>query len=130
MYWIGCTSIYLLTALSFERFYVIKSLLGLNRMKRKYHVIIIVGCILGGFFWSALPLLGWSHYSLEGIKTSCSVEWSERSLSVLSYNLTILITVFLIPFLLMVITNVKLILMVKRRFKKRAKVVALSFIFK
>ena len=55
-----------------------------------------LSCILG-VIWPIMPLLGWSHYSLEGNLTSCSIEWSEKSFNVISYNITILICVFIIP---------------------------------
>lgn len=72
----------------------------------------IAGCLLIGLFWATMPLVGWSHYSLEGAYTSCSVEWRERSLNVTSYNITIFGVVYLVPVLVILVTNIKLISMV------------------
>ena len=69
----------------------------------------IMACLMLGLLWPVLPLFGWSHYTLEGALTSCTVEWAERSLNVVSYNITIWIGGFLIPLVIMVFTNYKLI---------------------
>lgn len=112
MYWIGCSSIYLLVALSIERFYIIYEPLTVRYLNRAFYVKSVVACLLLGLIWPLLPVFGWSHYSFEGFGTSCSVEWSERSMNVISYNITILICVFFIPLLILVYTNVKLIYIV------------------
>ncbi len=63
-----------------------------------------------------MPIFGWSHYSVEGLKVGCSVEWSERTPNVISYNMTIFVAVFLLPVSVLFFTNAKLIYMVSRRF--------------
>ena len=72
-----------------------------------------LSCILG-VIWPIMPLLGWSHYSLEGNLTSCSIEWSEKSFNVISYNITILICVFIIPVSVIIYCDVNLVMKVKR----------------
>jgi len=59
------------------------------------------------------PFFGWSYYSLEGALTSCSVEWSVRSFNVISYNMFIFIVTFLIPVLVIVISNVGVLIIVR-----------------
>lgn len=112
MYLIGCTSIYIMVLVSVERYYLIQ-----NSFKTKINtnqvVFSILVCFFLGFAWAIFPLFGWSHYSLEGAHTSCSVEWNEKSFNVISYNITILITVFIIPVIAIAFTNIKLIFMVK-----------------
>jgi hypothetical protein len=67
-----------------------------------------IGLSLGcGAFWSITPLLGWSHYSLEGALISCSVEWNEKTPSVLSYNIAITIFVYLLPLCTFFFTSAK-----------------------
>ncbi|CAF1044098.1 unnamed protein product [Brachionus calyciflorus] len=112
MYFIGCTSIYLMAAISFERFYIIYKPLRIRSLNMKTNLIIIFVCSLNGLMWATFPLIGWSHYSLEGDMTSCSVEWKERTTNVSSYNITIFSVVYLIPFLLILISNTKIILIV------------------
>jgi hypothetical protein len=112
MYLIGCTSILLMCAISFERFYMIYDPLNLKKITAKKCYISIAICFLVSIFWSSMPLLGWSHYSLEGAHTSCSVEWNERSWNVTSYNIAIFIFVFLVPLVFIFATNLKLLIMV------------------
>ena len=93
---------------------------------------LIVVCILLGLTWSVLPLLGWSHYSFEGSHTSCSVEWNDKSLNVVSYNITMFGFVYLIPLVAIIITNVKLIIMLKNLknlLKKSNKVLQKKILF-
>lgn len=112
MYFIGCTSIYLMAAISFERFYIIYKPLSIRNVNLKTNFLIIVLCAMNGLMWASFPLMGWSHYSLEGAMTSCAVEWKERSFNVTSYNVTIFSVVYLMPFICIVTTNIKLILIV------------------
>lgn len=72
-----------------------------------------MSCFILGLIWATLPIFGWSHYSLEGVQTSCSVEWNEKNFNVLSYNVTILIAVFILPVSIIAYTNIRLILMVE-----------------
>ena len=63
---------------------------------------------IGALAWAMMPLFGWSYYSLEGGLTSCSIEWSEKSFNVISYNITILICVFIIPLIVIIGSNLAL----------------------
>ncbi len=115
MYFTGITSIFILVSISLERCYIINSQVK-NRFIQKNTVKNIVGvCVLFGLFWATLPLLGWSYYSLEGEMTSCSVEWNERSLNVVSYNIAMFVFCYFIPLIIIVVSNTKLIIMVKSR---------------
>jgi len=77
----------------------------------KTKVLILISFILS-LIWPSAPLFGWSYYSLEGGLTSCSVEWSDKTPSVVSYNITILITVFFIPIIIIATTNILLVIKV------------------
>ena len=114
MYFIGASSIYLLVAISFERYHVITntSASKFQRVDKRVVVFSILGCVLLAFVWAGLPLLGWSAYSLEGTRTSCSVVWNERSFNVLSYNISMFIGLYFLPLILIMTTNLKLIWMV------------------
>jgi len=61
-----------------------------------------------------MPLLGWSYYTLEGGLVSCGVEMNERSNNVRSFIIAIFIFVYMIPFGLIIITNLKLLLIIRR----------------
>ena len=57
-------------------------------------------------------ITGWSYYSQEGSRTTCSVEWEDPSFNVQSYNVTILVTVYVIPLTLIVYFNMGIVLTV------------------
>ena len=115
MYFVGCSSIYLLCAISAERLYVIDNPSNGKRLTAKSYLKVICVCLLAGLFWSLAPLFGWSRYSLErSTQTSCSLEWSEKSLSVTSYNICIFIFVFTLPLLFICVCNLKILTKVIR----------------
>ena len=75
--------------------------------------LVIAVCIVLSLIWTTFPLVGWSYYSPEGLKMSCSVEWQDRSLNVMSYSITIIIFVFILPLIIITITNIKIIKIVR-----------------
>ena len=136
MYFIGCTGIYLMTAISIERqiycfkiirkisliknlflrYYAINKPLYMKALTSKHKILSIVMCIVLGLIWPVLPLFGWSYYTLEGGLTSCTVEWSERSFNVISYNVVIWVGGFFVPLIIIFYTNFKLIYIVSLQF--------------
>lgn len=113
MYFIGCASIFLMMAISFERLYIIYCPMNIKLISLRTSLLTIAICLLFGFLWAAFPLVGWSRYSLEGALTSCSVEWNERSLNVISYNVAMFLFVYIVPLIVLVATNIKLIQIVR-----------------
>ncbi|CAF0886581.1 unnamed protein product [Brachionus calyciflorus] len=113
MYSIGCISIFLLTAISFERFYIIYKPMSIKSINQKLSLIIISACVFFGVLWALFPVFGWSHYSLEGAMTSCSVEWNERSFNVVSYNIAIFAFVYFLPLIAIAYSNLRLIFMIR-----------------
>ena len=112
MYFTACTNVYLMTLISLERYYILKFPTNVKNLNKKNVILAIGGSVMLGLFWSAMPLIGWSHYSLEDSYTSCSVEWKEKSFNVLSYNVAIFIFVFFIPFGFILFSNLKSIIIV------------------
>nr|QVK45897.1 G protein-coupled receptor [Proales similis] len=113
MYWVGCASIFLMVAISLERYLITSNPLSMQSFKPSTVYMAVAASTLTGLFWALLPLLGWSHYSLEGALTSCSVEWNERNFAVISYNLAMFLFVYFIPLAMIICTNYKLLFMVK-----------------
>ena len=109
MYFVGCAGIYLMTAISIERYYVIYNPMGIKQITLRLKLAMISACLMLGLLWPALPLFGWSRYTFDGSLVSCTVEWIEKSFNVVSYNVTIWISVFLIPLAIMAFTNLRLI---------------------
>ena len=82
------------------------------KLNTKKTIILIILSILLGVSWSLYPLIGWSHYTLEGGLTSCCIEWNDRSLNVISYNITIFVFILFLPLIIIIFTNVKVLLFV------------------
>ena len=110
MYFVGCSQIFIMTAISFERYYIIKN--PLDKINKKTMINVIIICLLFSLFWSIAPLLGWSHYSFEASLTGCCVEYKSRNINVISYNIAMFIFVFIIPFGFILESNIKLLLVV------------------
>ena len=79
------------------------------RFNKRKAIILIILSILLGVSWSLYPLIGWSHYTLEGGLTSCCIEWSDRSLNVISYNITIFVFILFLPLIVIMCTSVRVI---------------------
>lgn len=80
-----------------------------RKIRRHKEVIAMIFSLFSSLFWALMPFFGWSEYSLEGIMISCSVEWEKKTLSVISYNVTILILVYAAPIIVITFTNLKII---------------------
>jgi hypothetical protein len=112
MFFIGCTSAYLMAAISFERFYIMYKPLNIRNISYKLAYIIILLCCLFGLFWSIMPLLGWSYYTMEDGLVSCAVEFKGSNWNIRSFIISIFIFVYCIPFGIIFITSIALIVTV------------------
>ena len=74
--------------------------------------ITIIGCIAISLLFTTLPLLGWSHYSLELSLVQCGIEWAERSWNVQSYNMVIFLVQYFIPAGIIIFCSCNIIIMV------------------
>jgi c-opsin len=83
---------------------------GLQKFEEDTSILI---SILIGIFWAIVPLFGWSEYSLEGAMISCSVEWNKRTASIMSYNISIALFVFILPLVIIIIINGKIVYIVR-----------------
>ena len=106
MYFTGCMHTFLMTAISFERYYSIHHRKEASKMTFKLMIKLVVACLLISLFWSTMPLLGWSNYMLEDGGTGCCIEIREKSLNVQSYNIAMFMFVFMIPFGFIIVSNV------------------------
>ncbi|XP_069134498.1 visual pigment-like receptor peropsin [Argopecten irradians] len=101
VYFLGLTSLYLLCAISIDRYIVIALPMKSALVTKRVAVCAIVGCYGLGFFWAMLPLLGWNSYQLEGLMTSCAVLWDTTNAKDYSYNVVIFFTCFIFPIIIM-----------------------------
>jgi DNA integrity scanning protein DisA with diadenylate cyclase activity len=113
IYFVGCMQVFLMTAISYVRYDILKKQ---KNEKSIGNVLIIKAVVISlafSLFWSAMPIFGWSHYSLENGLVSCSVEYNEKSFNVISYNIGMFIFVFILPFGITIHVNIKSICIVK-----------------
>ncbi|CAF1239556.1 unnamed protein product [Adineta steineri] len=96
-YFSGCSNMYILCLLSMDRYFVVTRSFTATTITIKQTYTSILCAYIFALFWTLMPIIGWSSYDFEGTGASCSIKWEERSFNVLSYNMTILIFVYLIP---------------------------------
>ena len=114
MYFAGCMGIFLMVAISLERLYVLRRPMKIGSISSTTVTLTVIVCIAFSLFWCVMPRLGWSHYSLEVAKTSCSVEWNERSYSVISYNVCMFLFTFIVPLAILIVTGIKMVLTINK----------------
>lgn len=80
------------------------------------------GSWLYALLWTLPPLLGWSRYGPEGAGTTCSVQWHLRTPASVLYVLCLFVFCLLLPFLVMVYSYGRILVVVRRvssNFKKQ-----------
>ena len=102
----------MMSIISFERYYVLKKPLNMKKITNQKVTIAIMVSVIFSLFWTLMPLLGWSRYTLEDGLTGCSIEWKPTDINVISYNISMFIFVFFLPFSLIFTTNFKSFLFV------------------
>lgn len=112
-FFIGASSVFILCSISIERYYAIVKPIDYRCFSNKKQIIIVLVCYLFGLFWAVIPLTGWSSYELEGVLTSCSVKWQDKSWSIRSYNILMFIFVFFIPLIVMFYCNLSIYLAIR-----------------
>ncbi|XP_068459552.1 parietopsin [Clinocottus analis] len=93
----GLVSLCTLTLLAYERYNVVclpRNGLKLS-MRRSINGLLFVWIFC--LFWAVAPLFGWSSYGPEGVQTSCSLAWEERSWSNYSYLIFYTLLCFILP---------------------------------
>ena len=94
----GLASINHLAGAAFERYDTMDRATrghGLFNEKRAIYFVLILW--LYSLVFSVAPLTNWSAYTLEGIGTSCSIDWSSSSGGAVSYTFVLYLGCFVIP---------------------------------
>uniref|UniRef100_A0A669B0E8 Parietopsin n=1 Tax=Oreochromis niloticus TaxID=8128 RepID=A0A669B0E8_ORENI len=105
----GLVSLCTLTLLAYERYNVVcKPKVGLKlSIRRSIFGLLFVWIFC--LFWAVAPLFGWSSYGPEGVQTSCSLAWEERSWSNYSYLIFYTLLCFIIPVAIIIYCYFKLL---------------------
>ncbi|KAJ8319414.1 hypothetical protein KUTeg_004505 [Tegillarca granosa] len=102
VYFLGLSQMYVLCAISVDRYIVIAKPLYKAKITNRVACVSILSCWIGGFFWAIMPVFGWSSYDKEAQGTSCTIVWQSGELSVKSYNITIFFMCLLFPLSIMI----------------------------
>ncbi|KAH9492431.1 hypothetical protein Btru_051090 [Bulinus truncatus] len=117
VYFLSCTSIYLLAAISVDRYVIIVKPVSSLVITQKTAMLAIAICFFFGFFWSLMPLVGWNEYSHEGIGVACSVTWDRPDLRYNSFIIALFLACFLTPFLVMTFCYLSIVFTVRKIFR-------------
>lgn len=97
VYCFGCASIYLLAALSLDRFFRIVKPSKAHKITQKVAVLAVGACYLCGLLWSVMPLLGLSSYGEEKCAFACGLDWRDPSFGSKTYIAFAFVFCFTIP---------------------------------
>ncbi|KAL8587396.1 hypothetical protein ACOMHN_062129 [Nucella lapillus] len=108
VYFFGLSSMYLLAAISVDRYVVIVRPMGSLMVTHRIALLGIGLCFGLGLFWTLMPLLGWNRFVPEGIGVSCSIWWGSADPASTSYIFTILVFCLLLPLLVMALCYINI----------------------
>ncbi|NXJ89442.1 OPSP protein, partial [Corythaixoides concolor] len=105
----GIVGLWSLAILAFERYIVVCRPLGDFRFQHRHAV---TGCAFTwswSLLWTTPPLLGWSSYVPEGLRTSCGPNWYTGGSDNSSYILALFVTCFVMPLSLILFSYTNLL---------------------
>ncbi|KAM4573884.1 parietopsin [Odontesthes bonariensis] len=93
----GLVSLCTLTLLAFERYNLVCNPKAGFKLSMRRSITGLMFVWVFCLFWAVTPLFGWSSYGPEGVQTSCSLAWEERSWSNYSYLILYTLLCFILP---------------------------------
>ncbi|KFO93501.1 Pinopsin, partial [Buceros rhinoceros silvestris] len=106
----GIVGLWSLAILAFERYVVVCRPLGDFRFQHRHAVS---GCAFTwswSLLWTTPPLMGWSSYVPEGLRTSCGPNWYTGGSNNNSYILSLFVTCFVMPLSLILFSYTNLLM--------------------
>lgn len=98
----GCTSIWTMTAIAFDRYNVIVKGLAGRPMTIKGAIVKIILIYAFACIWTVAPLFGWNRYVPEGNLTACGTDYLSTSWVDKSYILVYSVFVYYMPLFLII----------------------------
>ena len=88
-----------LAGAAYERYFTFNKLLSNGERKLNKSKTVRLCALLWAyaFFWSVVPVFGWSSYVQEGVGTSCAVNWRSSHTADVSYALFLIVACFVLP---------------------------------
>lgn len=109
----GLVTINTLAAISYDRYTVVVRRVGpMHHISKHTTLLVIAVTWLVSVLWVTAPLLGWSHFILEGIGTSCSFDYLTRGPKNGSYVIVLMVCNFGLPLMLIVYSYVRIFISV------------------
>jgi hypothetical protein len=108
--------VYLVSAITIVWFDVLNRQLNVKSISNRVIMISTAISLVLSLFWSLVPLFGWSFYSFEENRVSCSVQrvdYKEKGINVITYNAFALVIVYIVPFAVIIFLSLKSILIIK-----------------
>ncbi|XP_060745210.1 parapinopsin-like [Tachysurus vachellii] len=110
----GLISLCTLTLMAYERYHIICKPMGAFkitlRRNAKGLLLVWIYCL----FWATAPLLGWGSYGPEGVQTSCSLAWEERTWISYSFLIPYWFFCFFLPTWLIIYCYYHILISIKR----------------
>lgn len=98
----GCTSIWTMTMIAFDRYNVIVKGLSAKPMTNGGAVLRILFIWLHAGVWTTFPMIGWNRYVPEGNMTACGTDYLTKDWTSRSYILVYSFFVYAAPLLLII----------------------------
>lgn len=103
-----------LTLLAYERYNVVCKPRSSLKLSMRRSIIGLLFVWIYCLFWAVAPLFGWSSYGPEGVQTSCSLAWEERSWSNYSYLILYTLLCFILPVAVIIYSYCKVLTSMNR----------------
>ncbi|KZC11099.1 PREDICTED: rhodopsin, long-wavelength isoform X2 [Dufourea novaeangliae] len=98
----GCTSIWTMTLIAFDRYNVIVKGLAGKPLTINGALLRILGAWLFSLIWTVAPVLGWNRYVPEGNMTACGTDYFSRDIVSVSYLVLYSLWVYFVPLFLII----------------------------
>ncbi|KAL2085256.1 hypothetical protein ACEWY4_018576 [Coilia grayii] len=111
---LGIVSLISLAVVSYERYC---TMMGATQADATNYRKVAAGIAFSWGYslaWSVPPLFGWSRYGPEGPGTTCSVDWTTKTASNVSYIVSLFLFCLILPFAVIVYSYGKLLQAIKQ----------------
>ena len=114
----GLTSIFLLTSIALTRL-LLPATPFLTRKLRYTMLFKVIGPFawIYALFWSVLPLIGVSSYTLDATHARCSIKWITTTITEKSYVISLLIFCYIAPVIIITTSSFALANLIHRKMK-------------
>ncbi|XP_021355908.1 visual pigment-like receptor peropsin [Mizuhopecten yessoensis] len=110
----GLIQIFVLAVMSFEKYIIVVRNNWDSFVSKNGTRFTIAGCLMLGVILGSCPLFGWNSYKLELQRTSCSIDWGDKSIKSLTYTYLLLLVGLVVPVSVMFFSYINIYLEIRR----------------